>query len=241
MGEKLTKDMMITIGMCDHTGRLGVPQCFEQCMNIATEHAAALGLGVGALGKQHLFWLAVRTKLRFYSLPAIEEQVRFTTWPEAPNRLRSNRSYRMEQDGKILFEGKTEWTILNTETNALVPGTDVYSADLDFEPASALDLPFARVRDNFGEIAPFAQYTVRSTDIDLGGHMNNSAYIRALMGAFDTKTLDALSITEMDVRYVAPTFEGETICFQRRDTDTGLEIRSAVDDRTVLLVSLSRR
>lgn len=241
MANRYEKEMMITIGMCDSTGRLGIPNCFEQCMNIATEHAAALGVGITDLATRRLFWLAVRTRIVFHSMPAIESAVTMETWPEAPQRLRCNRSYRMTQGDIPVFEGRTEWTLLNTDTGALIRGDAVYPDTMAFDVPPVFDTPFARVRDDFDAIPPYAEYTVRSTDIDLGGHMNNTAYIRALCGSFSTAELAGFPIGVLDVRYVSPALEGETIRFRRRDLNHVTEIRAAADGRTVLLAAAVRR
>lgn len=238
MNEKYTKEMLITTGMCDNTGYLGVAQCFDQCMDIATVHATFLGLSMHELSPKHLFWLAVRTKIKFCRPVYLEDKVSFTTWPEPPERLRCNRSYLMEHDGVPVFMARTEWALLNTEDNTLTRGDEVFPAELTYPTPAVFDDAFRRVRDNFGDIEPYASYTVRSTDIDLGKHMNNAAYIRALMGTFSTQEQTSMHIKELDVRYVTPTYEGQTICFQRRDVDTGIELRASVEGKTVLLVSM---
>lgn len=237
MNEQLTRDIMITTGMCDSAARLSPEGAFELCMDIATQHAADLGMGVGFLMRRQLFWLAVRTKIRFLCRPSMEDTVTLSTWPERPRRLRCNRSYRLTRGGEVMFEGRTEWAILNTQTSALLPGEEIFPDDFSY-PDGVFDAPFARVRDNFDGIESYAFYTVRSTDIDLGGHMNNAAYIRALMGTFSTSQLSAMELQELDVRYVSPSYEGERLSFQRRDTDTGYEIRVSAGDRTVLLIAM---
>lgn len=236
MPEKMSKELMITTGLCDRSAVLGIANSFELCMDIATEHAYHIGNGLSYMRERGLFWLAVRTRIRFFRRPAIEEIVTLSSWPERPRRLRCNRSYRLEKAGETLFVGRTEWAVLDTAEGTLVNGDAVYSPTMQFSEPPAIDEPFARVRDNFDSIDDFGTYTIRSTDIDLGGHMNNAAYIRALMGAFRSEDRFASAIQLLDVRYVSPSYEGEVLGFQQRTIDGGLELRAHVGERTVLLI-----
>lgn len=239
MSEILRKEAIIPISRCDFEGVLGIPETFSLMMDLATEHAQSIDLGVGTLGKKHLFWLAVRTRVHFLKRPKLEEKVVLSTWPEQPQRLRNNRSYLIEKDGERLVEGKTEWAILDTETNRLVKGEDVYPEGLVYEPDSVFDDPFERVRDSFEESEKFAEYTVRSTDIDLGGHMNNSAYLRALFSVFSTAERKAMEIRGVDVRFVAPAFEGETLSIYRHMNIEKTEYcMKKQDGATVLLAAV---
>lgn len=237
MAEKLTIEAIIPISRCDFEGLLGVPETFSLIMDLATEHAESINLGVSSIGKKHLFWLAVRTRVHFIRRPKIEERVTLSTWPEAPQRLRNNRCYLIEKDGERLVEAKTEWAILNTQTGKLVRGDEVYPAELEFEPQSVFDDPFERVKDSFEESEQFAAYTVRSTDIDLGGHMNNSAYLRALFSVFSTEDRKAMEIKGVDVRFVSPAYEGETLSIFRHQKDNKTEYAMKKADGSAVLLA----
>ena len=228
MGELLRKEAIIPISRCDFEGLLGVPETFSLMMDLATEHAQSIDLGISSIGKQGLFWLAVRTRVHFLRRPRIEEKVILSTWPEEPQRLRNNRSYLIEKDGERLVEGKTEWAILNTKTNRLVKGEDVYPKGLVFE----------RVKDDFSESEKFAGYTVRSTDIDLGGHMNNSAYLRALFSVFSTEERKAREIKGIDVRFVSPAYEGEQLSVYRRQNEDKTEYAMKKQDGSAVLLAM---
>ena len=232
------REMMILPSMCDATARLGVPNAFALFMDIATEHAEALGIGMNGLMKQGLFWLTVRTRIRFIDRPALTETVTVRTWPETPERSRCNRDYAILRDGKIIVEGKTEWMITNMKTGRLHPVDGVFPEGLALLQDRVLPEPFMRMADDFDGAQALGRYTVRSTDIDLGGHMNNAAYVRTIAGLFASKDWQGLGIREMEVSFRAPCFEGETLEAQRRDTDGGVELRLSREGRTVLLARI---
>ena len=232
------RPLTILPSMCDATARLGVPNAFALFMDLATEHAETLGIGMNGLMKQGLFWLTVRTRIRFIDRPALTETVTLRTWPEKPERSRCNRDYAILRGDRIIVAGKTEWMIMNLKTNRLHPVDGVFPADLEILEDKVLPEPFARMTDDFDGADSLGAYTVRSTDIDLGGHMNNAAYVRAIAGAFSSKEWQAMDIREMEVAFRSPCFEGETLEIQRRANDAGTDVRLSRDGKTIVLARI---
>ena len=119
METRCRREITILPSMCDGAGRLSIPDTFALFMDIAAEHANALGCGVYDMAEKGLYWLTVRTRVRFTRRPALMEKAVLTTWPEAPGRLRANRDYLLEGPGGILAAGKTEWAVLDQATGKL--------------------------------------------------------------------------------------------------------------------------
>ena len=231
-------DFIIPPSACDFDGRLSYPGAFSVFMDLATEHAEHLGVGLSAMRARDRFWLTVKTRIVFQERPEISEVVRLLTWPEKPGPLRFNRSYEMRRDGALLVAGRTEWAVMNTGTGALARSTDVLPEALCYERGSALDSGYARVAGSFEGLEPFSEYRVRSTDIDLGGHMNNAAYPRALFGCFTVDQRRENDLRCIDMIFRSPCYEGETLEFRRRDHDGVLDLRASRGEETVLLARL---
>ncbi len=219
---------MILPSVCDSSARLGIPDTFALFMDAATEHALILGCGLDVLAPRGLFWLAVRTRVRFLRRPNMFERVTLSTWPEQPGKLRADRDYLIEQDGAVLVAGKTEWTVLDQRTGRLHPMADIFAPGTDFRPDVVWKEPFSRIRDE--ALKEFARYFVRSTDIDLGGHMNNAAYIRALASLFPCAEWQSMNIRELEIAYRSPCYEGDTLIWQKREDGETIALRVARDD-----------
>ena len=222
--------------VADAGGRLSVHDAFGLFMDIASEHAEALGCGLYAMARRDLFWLTVKTQLCFYERPRIMDAVTLRTWPEAPGRVRALRSYQLLRGDEVLVEGKTEWAVVNTKTQQFTPMEEVYPAALVFDIPSACPGPFARIPDG-DDWESFADYRVRSTDIDVGGHCNNAAYVRALLGSLSSEALKSLHIRQMDVVFRSPCYEGEAVTFHKRKTESGLDLRIAKEDGSTALLA----
>ena len=235
-----SKEIVVLPSLCDFEGRLSVPAAFGLFMDAATEHAEKLGFGMSALMPRGLFWLTVRSKVRFYRRPAMTEKVTVTTWPETPERSRCNRGYAIEQGGNVLVEGRTEWMVMDLNRNRLVPTDTVLPGDLDISERRVLNDPFLRLSEDFSDAEDLGTFTVRSTDIDVGGHMNNAAYIRALAAAFTSGEWRDLNIRELEASYRTPCFEGETLKIQKREADNHIDIKFSRDNKSIFIARITK-
>lgn len=241
MEQLFEQDQIILPSMADAGGRLGIPNTFGLFMDIASIHAGMLGSGMDDMARRGLFWLTVKTQIIFFDRPRVMERICARTWPESPGKIRCNRSYQLLRGEDVLVAGKTEWAVIDLKTKQLAPLTDVYPPALSFELPSASDLPFARIQDGGDGWQSFSEYRVRSTDIDIGGHMNNAAYVRAILGAFSTEQRKSLHIGRMDVIFRSPCFEGETLTLERREIESGLDLRFVKDSGTALLARIESK
>jgi len=240
MQQVFERNALIPPSACDYSGRLGYAGAFAVFMDLATEHAQRLGVGLAAMRAKERFWLTVKTRIEFYERPAISEAVRLLTWPEKPGPLRFNRSYEIRRDDALLVAGRTEWAVMNTATGALAPSADIMPEGMDYARGSAVSGSYARVPDRFAASDAFAEYTVRATDIDLGGHMNNAAYPRALFGTFSRAELEAMDAHSIDLIFRAPCFEGDQLTFYKKQGETVTELRAARGEETVLLARIEK-
>ena len=199
-----------------------------------------MGCGIRELGEKGLFWLTVKTKIVFEDRPKLGDTVTLATWVEEPTRLRGDRNYEMRQGDRVLVRGRTEWAVLNTKTMKLVPIDDVYPEGLDYSRPSACPEGFTRIRDRFDASDRYAEYTVRSTDIDVGHHMNNAKYVQALLGTFSNEELREMRPKSFDVLFRNSVYEGDVLAFYKQPAETGFDIRVAreSDDMTALLVHI---
>lgn len=232
MQAQLSRTITILPSVCDAEMKLSIPELFAQFMDIATLHAEALGVGLGAMTARGLFWLTVKTKVRILRRPRILENVTLSTRPLVPEKVRAIREYRMEKDGELLAEGKTEWAVIETSSGKLRPMAGIFSEQLELGREPAFPAPFARIRPDFSDAGTIGSYTVRATDIDLGGHMNNVAYLRAILGVLPGACLKTMPQGEIEIVFRTPCFEGDVLTIRRRETETGCELAALKQDGT---------
>lgn len=236
MKNKMQRDIFVPLSHCDNESKLSVPFMFNLFMDIATDHANELHLSSKDLGED-MFWLATRTKIIVNRRPQMSEKVTLATWPQKAVRVRANRHYTISDSEGVAVLGKTEWAVINTASGKLQRLNDIYGEDFEFCEDISCEESYARISDNFDDAEVFAQYKICSNDIDIGQHMNNAAYIRALFSLFSTKELNDSNVKEIDITYKNQSYEGEILTIKVRKTDDGaFEYGMIKPDNTVAAV-----
>ena len=97
----------------------------------------------------------------------------------------------------------------------------------------------ARFRDDLLPEELVQRHTVRSTDIDMGRHMNNVAYVRLLLDCFPASVLADGKIGSMEVHYAAPCLEGEelSVLCRREGSICRMAVRKP-DGKTAVLAAV---
>jgi len=221
---KYKRELTILPSMLDWGLKLGTAFTFSLFMDVAAEHAEATGIGSTAFTPRGLFWLTVRTRIRFNRRPGLAETATAATWAEPPGKFRCLRYYTLKKDGETLIEGKTEWAVLDVRTGKLVNAADIYNDKVVTINETVCGESFSRMSEDFAACRELPAYTVRSTDIDFGGHMHNVAYVNMLLGEYSVKELKAMAISELEISFRTPCFEGETLNLFERKTETGVEL-----------------
>ena len=232
MEAKLTREMTVLPSDCDWAVKLSIPDLFAWFMDIATLHAEQLGVGEDARVARGMYWITVKTKAHILSRPRMMEQVTLSTRPLVPERVRAVREYRLEQNGELLAEGKTEWAVMNAATGRPRATEGVFPAELELGAVPSYPDPFARIDPDFSEAETLGEYRVRSTDIDLLGHMNNIAYLRAFLGLLSVEEQKTMPQSGVEIIFRAPCFEGDALSVRRRVTESGWELAALRPDGT---------
>ena len=208
---KYTTDLQIMPSQVDYENRLRYHETFNVFMDLANRHAEILGIDQNTLMNKGLFWLTVKTRICFHRRPKMSDRIQAQTWPVKPSSVRSDRCYRILDDDGLLAEGRTEWAIMDMNTGRLANMKDMFPQELVFneEPFSIEDFPRIAACDETYTLKN--KYTVISSDIDMGQHMNNVAYVRALMGMFSVQELKDMDIREITVIFKTSAHEGDVL------------------------------
>ncbi len=224
MENKFTRKFNVLSSACDYTGGLGFVGTFNLFMDLATEHATNLGVGSDALRCKNCFWVAAKSRIRILRIPKMMEEVTASTWPEKPKTIRFNRYYTVEDSRGVIAQGKTEWAILDMESGRPCKAADVYPQNIEHLEDAVCNEPFSRISTDFATCKELCKHRIVSADIDLSRHMNNVAYIRAVLSAFTCEELDKMNISEIEIAYRQQCYEGEVLSIRRRDTEDAVEI-----------------
>ena len=216
MTDTYTRKQSIGASLCDSSGRLGIHNAADLFMDVAGDHACLLGCGQPDLMRTGGFWLTVRSMFRFFRRPSLLEETELSTWPEAPEARRCFRDYLLTGEDGVLAAGRTEWAVMDIAGGKLRHLDDLYPEDIVLSGKRAMTEEFTRFSSDLDQGEIIGTYTVRSTDIDLGQHMNNTAYLRAFESLFTAEKWNSMDLRFLEVWYRSQCFEGET--FTARET-----------------------
>lgn len=223
---KFITNISVLPSNCDFQRRLGIYETFRIFMDIANEHEKRLSAGQTALMDKGLFWLTVKTRIKFNRRPFMDSVMKAETWPYKVGSFLSDRCYRLSDENGIIAEGITQWAILDIKDGNLSCISDMFAdrMELSEDRLSFSDFPRINVCKNMDNVKK--TYTVSSSDIDMGLHMNNTAYIRAMLGLFSVKELKEMEIKDVTVIFKKSAHEGDVLSMPvvRTDSiiDTGL-------------------
>lgn len=220
IGCRYTRDIIITPSMCDGSSMLSIPAAFDMFQDMATLHANHFEIGPDGMNRRNYFWVISKTAMHIHRLPSMMDAAQERTWIQPADRAKCERDFALYAGDECLFELRSIWAVMSHDTGRIVPLAGLYP-ELDFDIAPPENIEFSKMSKNFDEAEEIGTYTIRSVDIDLGGHMNNVNYIRAMLGCFSTEELASMNITDIEVQYISQSYEGETLTFMKRTSEDG--------------------
>lgn len=224
-----TLDMRVMPSMCDENSRMSIPAMLDMFQDMAGIHAESVGIGALALEERGLFWVVSKMRLVVNSRPYVQEVLESTTWIQPAERVSCERDWEIKRGGKQLAYVRSLWAAIRRDNFRPGHMNDFYP-DADFTMDLPDEVPFARIGRMFEGVGTFGEYTIRSVDIDRGGHMNNVNYVRALLGCFTCAQLEEMDIKELDMQFIQQCYEGDTIRFVKRSSENAIMEVAALNE-----------
>jgi len=203
------------IDMCGKNAKMSFIGAATIFMNIAELHEDHLGNGIVSMNKRGMHWVMAKAEYRLINPQDIFTEKDVKTWCINPKNFRSERDFVIGDINDANVIGRVDWAIVGDDgkrkkvKDELPDGFEYQDIDL----FKGRDWP--RVERDFNNSKVLGTYTVKSTDIDFIGHMNNVAYVRAALGFFTADEI--LKYNNLYIQYLSSCFEGEKITFKLND------------------------
>ena len=187
----------------------------------AGQHCIALGTDYETLAQRRLFWAVIRQRLTVTRLPRRGETVRVETWPMPTTRVAYPRCVvAYDEAGQECFRSMSLWVLMDMDTRAMVlpgrSGVTVEGILRGIEPATPAALTPAHPTEHYSR-------TVRFTDLDRNGHMNNTRYMDWVADLCPSALHGARQLREMSLCYFAESLEGDALDLRREAMDPATE------------------
>lgn len=151
---------------------------------------------------------------------SLDEEIEVRTWPCPSVRATFLRNYLVRKNGEIAAMISSQWTLVNSETRKIMKVDEVdfsnYTMDeyVDVMPGSKFKIS----REDAETLEAVGQKTVRLSDVDYNGHMNNTNYVDMLCDYIPELTAGTHRVTAMRIHFSKEASLGETIEIKRLRT-----------------------
>lgn len=166
-----------------------------------------------------LYWVIIRHRVQVTRLPRKGETVRLETWPMPTTRVAYPRSVvAYDEQGNELFRSISLWVLMDPETRAMILPDK--SGVLVNGILRGNELPSPR------SLAPASlgaqvERTVRFTDLDVNGHMNNARYLDWLADLLPGSFHQDHIIRDMTLGYLSEALEQDRLLQQWQMDENG--------------------
>ena len=193
----------------DCFGRVKPSVLLYFAQEIAGRHCNLLALDWDTLSKRHLFWAVTRHRVQITRLPTRGETITVETWPMPTTRVAYPRSVvAYDEGGNEVFRAITLWVLMDSETRAMVlPGKSgvlVEGTLRGNELASPRSIVPTVLQNTDTR-------TVRYTQLDRNGHMNNTRYLDWINDLLPSAFHEGHPVREFTICYLSEAKEGQQL------------------------------
>jgi len=232
------KHYHITATAVDRFDRLKPSQILDFLQETAGDHCKLLGADREALAPRCLFWAVLRHRVRITRLPRAGEDITVETWPMPTTRTAYPRATAaFDADGNELFRSVSLWVLMDSRQRTMVlPGKSGVSVD-GMLRGSEPDVPGSIVPKVFTNLE---RRTVRFTDLDWNGHMNNCRYLDWVADTLPGTFHQTHSAREFSVCYLSEAREGDLMNLSWELAEDGTLCVEASREETTVSTGRSR-
>ena len=175
----------------------------------AGKHCVVYGADWDSLAKKNMVWAVTRHRVQISRLPREGETITVETWPMPTTRVAYPRSVvAYDEAGQEVFRAISLWVLMDTESRAMVlPGKSGVTVDGQLT-GTELAVPRSMVPM---VLENSICRTVRYTELDINGHMNNTRYMDWVDDLLPSAFHGAHPVREFTICYHAEAREGQQI------------------------------
>ncbi|MGO9307665.1 MAG: acyl-[acyl-carrier-protein] thioesterase [Spirochaetia bacterium] len=205
----------------DARGTLGVRSLCDYLQEAAGNHAREFGGGVNTLQDRGMTWVLSRIRVRISRLPRAGEKLAVRTWHSGFDRLFSLRDFSLvDAEDNPIVTAVSAWVMLDLRARRPVRPSTVFSPP---DP-SGIPRAFAADLEKLPGCAGDGKETsisVRWSDLDVNGHVNNSRYAEWVAEGASAVCHDGERLAGLDIDYLAETLYPDSVVVRSRRDQGG--------------------
>ncbi|MBQ7089335.1 MAG: hypothetical protein IJN04_06820 [Clostridia bacterium] len=194
----------------DRTDRMRLSSVLRYQQEAGERHLSPAGLGWRDLSGHGIAFVASRWHTVIRRLPQLDEEVTLTTWHRNRKGPRFFRCYEWrDADGNLLIEGVMQFALVSVTDHRLLRGDEFMALAPLLDATRGVSCADPG-RFRLTEEEDNGTYTVRWSDIDRNGHMNNTCYADLAWDALPSDRQDETP-TDMELHFAGESRQGDVI------------------------------
>ena len=190
-------------------GYATVPAICGLFQEVAGNHALKLNFDITQLHAKNLTWVLHRLNMKMNRYPEWRENVVVETWPAAGDALRAYRDYTItDANGTVIGNCLSYWMMINLETRKPTRMPEEVLALRLGNLEHVMDIKSNRLSP-IQKIDAEKQFQVRSSDLDMNLHVNNTIYLEWMLETLTAELQQ--SVLEVDIVFTKECLNGENI------------------------------
>lgn len=234
MKQALWRDTFsVTSFLVDFNKRLSLFGLLNLFQEVAWRHADHLEVGYRQTSAQGSSWVLAKQLVEIRRWPAWGDEITIESWLRPPSSVLLTRDFVVWVGQERYAQAACHWVTIDHGSRRLVslpfpPGADYFRSDdhLAINPIRLMPTsPMSLVE----------QVKVRSSDLDMNGHVNNTRYAQWLLDALPLPVLKGHELTSYQVNFLAEATTGDEVeLWAPAQTREELEFQGRRKDGTVL-------
>lgn len=215
MNEIYTKTFEIGSSFVDLYDSIRPSAMLQLLQEMGTDHAAILHMDRDYLVEQyHACWILARVWYQMKRPLHAGEQLTIRTWHRGAGSLIVYRDYDLLVGSEAVGEAVAAWVVADIDDRKMLRPSSIENIAISKPPEQVKDRQLRLIR-NPKEKEYVYDRTVRYSDLDVNGHMNNTKYADVLMDALSARELEGKFVSQLQLNYSQECKAGETMEISR--------------------------
>ena len=229
--EKTNTASMNDVAFCGYALPSQIMSIFQEAV---TEHTAILGVDAPSILKKiNAKWVIARVRFEFDGKLSVGDGYTVSTWPLKAGPLRFGRTFVLQKQSKAIAKAFTEWCLIDADTNEVLRSAVLTMPVDEYLTDKGVDGKFSGAKADCP--SPVYTRTVRPSDLDINGHVNNVTYIKFALDCMSAEELKNTDIKSFEMYYLCQCFEGQTLELLRQDN----LIEAVCEGRTIFKCTIN--
>lgn len=191
--------------------RVNIQSVFNYLQDIASTHAALMGVAVDRLQEKNLTWVLSRMHIRMEKYPFWMRRIRIDTWPALKEKYYAERDYRLfDEKEREIGVASSSWMMIDTVRRRSVALPEFMDVLQNLKAGRAMKDPFEKLPE-LSRIENEKHFNVRLSDLDMNRHVNSVHYLSWALETVPPEIWIEYNLTDVEINYRNECYHGDRI------------------------------